>query len=587
MDVRRRWIHVVAVIGLCFVALELRLFHLQILKHPRAEQKVDDVRQKTENLVAQRGSILDRNGRALAITLPAIEVYADSRWNAKPQTRDRLATLFSEYGLGEVRQIRADLERTGYRKLFAKPISDAEIVVELAQLHRDGQLPGIDLHATSVRSYPENRLAAAVIGYVDAEGKGATGIELALDAELTGRAGKRTYEKDAGRNAMIDVGHIVAAATPGNDVSLTLDVNMQWFVEEEIDALIEKFKPRWVCAIVTRPATGEVLALVNRPTFDPNQYGNYAPEAFRNNAVTLTYAPGSAFKPFMMALALDRNKVTPNTPIDCENGSWNTGSRSIRDVHKEGILTASEVIQHSSNVGMVKVVHRLVPPDDAPKEERMKSYRAVRRWLDDLGFGKETGIGLPGESKGRFTNMERWTRQYTLTSLAMGYEIQTTPMQVVAAFDAFANGGRWIAPRIVRDVRNARGVVLAEPYQPERVVFDDEVAVALRSMMAQVVEEGTAKPAQLDGWSMAGKTSTAQYERDRSKYTSSFIAMAPVHSPELVVSVVVDQPKGAHFGATVAAPTVKGIMERCLTYLRVPQDRPSTEEVDAAPVSGR
>lgn len=577
----------VAVLSLCFIALELRLFHLQIVKHPRAEQKVDDVRQKTERLVAQRGSIVDRHGRPLAITLPAVEVYADSRWTAKAETRDRIAGLFSEYGLGEVRQIRADLDRNGYRKLFAKPIADAEVVVELQQLQRDGRLPGIDLHPTCVRSYPENRLAAAVIGHVDAEGKGATGIELAFDAELTGRAGKRTYEKDAGRNAMIDVGHVVADATPGNDVALTLDVNMQWFVEEEVDALIEKFKPRWVCAVVTRPATGEVLALVNRPTFDPNQYGNYAPEAFRNNAVTLTYAPGSSFKPFMMALALDRNKVTPTTLIDCENGVWSTGSRTIRDVHKEGVLTASEVIQHSSNVGIVKVVHRLAPADDAPKDERMKAYRAVRRWLDDLGFGKETGIGLPGESNGRFTNIDSWSRQYTLTSLAMGYEIQTTPMQVVAAFNAFANGGRWIAPRIVRDVRNPRGAVLAEPYQPERVVFDDEVALALRAMMEQVVEEGTAKPAQLDGWSMAGKTSTAQYERDRSKYTSSFIALAPVDSPELVVSVVVDQPKGAHFGATVAAPTVKGIMERCLTYLRVPQDRPLLEEADVAPVSGR
>lgn len=587
MDVRRRWIQVVVVIGSCFVALELRLFHLQILKHPRAEQKVEDVRQKTERLVAQRGSILDRHGRPLAITLPAVEVYSDSRWTAKPETRDKLAALLSEHGLGEVRQIRADLDRSGYRKLFQKPIADAEIIVDLQALQRDGRLPGIDLHPTNVRNYPENRLAAAVIGHVDAEGKGATGIELAFDAELTGRAGRRTYEKDAGRNPMIDVGHVVADATPGNDVTLTLDVNMQWFVEEEVDALVEKFKPRWVTAIVTRPSTGEVLALVNRPTFDPNQYGNYAPEAFRNNAVTLTYAPGSSFKPFMMALALDRNKVTPTTPIDCENGVWDFGPRTIRDVHKEQTLTASEVIQHSSNVGIVKIVHRLAPADDAPKDERMKAYRTVRRWLDDLGFGRETGIGLPGESNGRFTNIESWTRTYTLTSLAMGYEIQTTPMQVVAAFDAFANGGRWIAPRIVRDVRNARGSLIAEPYQPERVVFDDEVATALRSMMADVVEEGTAKPAQLDGWSMAGKTSTAQYVSDRSKYTSSFIALAPVQTPELVVSVVVDQPKGAHFGATVAAPTVKGIMERCLTYLRVPQDRPLLDEAEVSPVRGR
>jgi cell division protein FtsI (penicillin-binding protein 3) len=394
MDVRRRWIQVVAVISLCFVALELRLFHLQILKHPRAEQRVDGVRQKTERLVATRGTIFDRHGRALAITVPAIEIYSDSRWTAKTDARDKIAATLAEYGLGEVSQIRADLERNGYRKLFQKPIADAEIIIDLQQLQRDGRLPGIDLHPTTVRDYPEDRLAAAVIGHVDAEGKGATGIELAFDAELTGRSGKRTYEKDAGRNAMVDVDHYVADATPGNDVTLTLDVNMQWFVEEEVDALVEKFKPRWVTAVVSRPATGEVLAMVNRPTFDPNQYGNYAPEAFRNNAVTLTYAPGSAFKPFVMALALDRNKVSSSSVIDCENGVWSIGSRTIRDVHKERLLTAAGVIQHSSNIGMVKIMHMLAPPDDAPKEDRMKAYRAVRRWLDDLGFGKETGIGF-------------------------------------------------------------------------------------------------------------------------------------------------------------------------------------------------
>lgn len=555
---------------LAFAALWLRLFHFQVLEHPRAVRRLEAMATTVERDVARRGRILSRGGYVLAESLPALDVYADSRWTAgrREEILERLDAIVP----GHRDDLRARLERPGYVRLFKRPVADEEAVAALDRLARAGLLPGVALEPTAVRRYPEGRLAAHVLGFLGADGRGQAGVERALDAYLRGRGfSRRSFLRDARSRRLFDASSPPVEAEAGGDVRLTLDVAIQYFAEEALDRIMEQHDPDWATIVVLDPREGDVLAMASRPGFDPNRYGSYPVAHFVNRAVSAQYTPGSTFKPFFMALVLESGAARLEETLDCSSFIYR--GRRVRDAHPNGRLTVPGVVVHSSNIGMSQLALRLVPGDDYPEEVRRAAYRRIRDRLVALGFGRTTGIGLPAEEDGLLRPVGEWSTKYTLISLSFGHEIAVTPIQLAAAFAVFATGGIYRAPRLVTAVERPDGTVAATPPRPPRRVFEPDTALAVRSMLERVVAEGTGRRAAVRGHRVAGKTSTAQWENDPSHYTASFAGFAPARDPRLLVLVVVDRPRGRfHTGGRVAAPAAGEVLGRALAYLRVPAE---------------
>ncbi|MBI4881511.1 MAG: penicillin-binding protein 2 [Planctomycetes bacterium] len=567
---RRRLLFFAAALTLCFIALELRLFHLQVIQSPGVEEAVAGMHRQAETELAGRGRIMVGDEYVLAESISAVEIYANSSWTEQHReqiTRELEETLGVSGG-----EVRALLERGGYRKILRQPLRDALKVDALWRKKREKKLPGLELERTWVRSYPEGRLAANVVGYADGAGHGHAGVELFCDDVLKGTAGRQVLERDAALRPMFDVDCRFEPPAPGCDVYLTLDMVLQYYAEEALDQLMEEHRPEWATAIVLDPRTGDVLALAVRPTFDPAHYGNYDLSAHVNRAVSFHYTPGSTFKPFMMAAAIERNLVQFSEIIDCT--TFQLGRRSVRDSHQNGLLTPREVMIKSSNIGMAKLALRLAPDEAVSPERQLDGFRGVHTTLTNLGFGCRTGVGLPAETSGMLASPANWSRAYTLVSLGFGHEIAVSPLQLASAYTVFTNDGMYRPPRIVARIVAPDGTVQVQERPAARRVFSEATAEAVREMLIGVVDEGTGKSAAIQCRSVAGKTSTAQWEEDPSKYTSSFVGFAPAHEPRLLVAIVVDQPRGAlHSGGMVAAPAARDILERGLAYLRVELDR--------------
>lgn len=568
---RARFVFFIALVTACFAALEIRLFHLQVIRHPAVAERAEGQHRSTEKVLAARGRVLARNGHVLAESIPAVDVYANSEWTHG--RRDAIAAELENAFGDELLGVREKLETEGYRRILRKPAADDRLFSDLWQRKRAKKLPGIELERTWVRRYPEGSLAAHAVGYVDGDGKGCGGVEQAFDGELSGKHGLRRTERDAAQRPLVDSDCVDDVPEQGADLRLTLDVVLQYFAEEALDRAVEQHRPKWATAVVLDPLNGELLALASRPTFDPNHYGNYPLEQHANRAIAYHYTPGSSFKPFIMAAALDTAAVRLGERIDCS--SFNFRGRTLHDVHPhDAPLTPAEIIAESSNIGIAKIALRLVASEEQPVPAQQAGFRRIHERLTDLGFGSKTDLLLPGEATGTLTDMQTWSRKYTLVSLAIGHEISVTPVQLAAAFAVFANSGAYHAPRVLDAVIDGDGIARSFPRAEPRQVFDPLTADQVREMLVGVVDDGTGTKAAVEGYSVAGKTSTAQWERDRSKYTSSFVGFAPAFDPRLLVVVVVDQPRGgSHFGGSVAAPAAGEILERGLAYLRVPQDR--------------
>lgn len=584
---RSRFSFMIGMLLLAFVAVEARLFFLQVRKHPERAAEAKETYYRNERVLAARGSVWMRNSYALAESVPAVKIWADSNWTARkgddvdPTQRDRIAAAI-EQALGhEIPNLRSELDKPGYRLIATEAIQggskkkpsilDGDGVRRLQALKRDGQLPGITIETTWMRSYPDGDLAANVAGYVDTEGKGRAGIELAFDSDLRGIEGRRTLMRDAKGRPIYDVGCESIAPTPGHDVHLTLDVVIQDILEEALAKAFSSHRPEWVAGVVLDPTTGEVLAMASLPSFDPNQYANYDIENHLNRCVSYVYTPGSTFKPFMMAASIEWTNLSPRATYDCS--SYSIDGRSISDAHRHTKLTVSEIMAESSNIGMCKVVMRMCP-EGLSKEKQTAAFTRIRDLLVNLGFGERLDIGLPGESPGRLAAVSSWSRRYTLASLAFGHEISVTPLQLAAGFSVFANGGRYVKPYLVDRVVAHDGTVVRKHVPESRVVFTRSTVDKIREMLVSVVDEGTGTKASIEGYTVAGKTSTAQWEADPRKYSSSFVGFAPARDPKLLVSIVVDQPtRNGHYGGVVAAPAAREVLERSLPYLRVPRDR--------------
>ncbi len=428
-------------------------------------------------------------------------------------------------------------------------------------------LRGIYFQKEDERFYPNRDLAAPVLGYVDIDEKGLGGIEYELDDRIRSKPGRMLISADAHSRWYEST---EGAPDAGFSVALTLDENIQFIVEKELAAAIQQTHAQAGSVIVQDPNTGEILAMANWPTFNPNAPGDSPPEARMNRAIGALYEPGSVFKIVTLLAAIDQGITHPGEVVDCQKGALYIDGQRIRDHKPYGLLTVSQILANSSDVGAIKSGLRLGAP---------KLYDYIRAY----GFGSLSGIDLPGENRGLLRRLENWT-PVSVGSISMGQEIGVTPVQIITAMSAIANGGLLYRPHVVQTLRNGSGEI--QPPQPEpRRVIRATTAAAMRAMLEGVVLQGTGKLAQVDGYTVGGKTGTAQKidpatgRYSPNKLIASFVGFAPINDPAVTILVQLDSPVGPHEGGTVAAPVFQRIAQQVLAYRNVPRDIPMTAKV--------
>ena len=561
---RQRIVFVAMLFAVLFAGLALRAVQLTTIQADTLKRRAERQQQRNVAVLAMRGSIFDRDGEPLALSRESASVYLRPReFEAQPEVVRTVARLLD---LPQDTILR--------RAAAASPFVwlDRQVPLERWQAVEELRLRGIGSEPTRERVYPHGQLAGHVLGFTNIDGQGLEGIERVLDAELRGGVQALVVGHDAlGRQFSLNAAG--SAPPPGGaHVELTLDAALQGVAEQELERAVRQFGARAGTLVALDPQTGEVLAMATVPRFDPNRSGAAAADQYRNRAVTDVYEPGSTFKAFLAAAALEEGVVQPEERIGCENGRYRVGGRTIRDAHPHGILSFADVIAQSSNIGCAKIAERL-------GSERFGGF------LRALGFGMPTGIELPGEMPGLLRPTERWGRIHLVTT-AFGQGIAVTPLQLTRAFAAIANGGDLMRPYIVKRVLDPDGTPrhVARPHL-ERRVMSRHTAAAVTEMLVGVTEHGTGKQARLAGFRVAGKTGTAQkvdpgtgryHPRDR---MSSFIGFVPADDPALVISVVIDTPRTATYGGVVAAPVFRAVAEYGLMRRGVlaPAEEPPVE----------
>ena len=550
---------VAAFIGFWMLAICARLVYLQVSQHHSLSNRARQQQQNALDTTPQRGELLDRHGRELARSVPTVSLFVDPG-NLEASELECTAHQLSErLGLDHVVLSRQLFEAQAENKRFlwiARRL-DAELANDILALN----LPGLHGKTEPKRYYPNASLAAHVLGYVGLDGVGLGGVEQVYNTKISGEPGQLFLERDA-RGQPYESFEI--AAKPGHTVVLTIDQSIQYQAERALQSAVERSRAKSGTAIVLDPRTGEILALANAPSFDPNNVAAASAENRSNWALQNIYEPGSTFKIVAFSAALDRKLVKPEDRIDCQMGAITVAGRVVHDHSPFGSLTIAEALAKSSNVGAIKLGIRV-------GDESMYDY------ITRYGFGSRTRVELPGETAGILRRVDRW-QPSSIGSIAIGQEIGVTPVQMAAAFGVVANDGVRIEPHIIREVRNAAGTVVYKPQPEQHRVVNPETAVALRGMLEGVTLHGTAKKAQLDGYSAAGKTGTAQKIDPRTKaysatkFVGSFVGFAPVNDPQVVIIVVIDEPAGAYHGGDVAAPIFREIAEQVLPILGVMPD---------------
>jgi cell division protein FtsI (penicillin-binding protein 3) len=534
-----------------------RLIYLQIFRYGAFVKQAEHQQQRAIPLEAKRGVIYDRAGHELAMS-----VLVDSAFAVPSEVKD-LPTAISLIAriTGEDQNVL--LSDCKHHKTFCWVArkADEDTIQRIHSLN----LQGIHFQKEPKRFYPARDLAAQVVGTVGMEDAGQSGIEHEFDEELRGRPGKMSVFVDAKKRWFSDVEKQPEA---GENLVLTIDKNIQYIAEKELDQAIHDTQAIAGTVIVENPHTGEILALANRPTFNPNSRKQITPGALTNRAVSYVYEPGSTFKLVTISAALEEKLTNPNEPFDCQMGSIVYNGMRIRDSKPHGVLPVWGVLAESSDVGSIKIALRL-------GEERF--YKYIRAY----GFGQQTGIELPGETRGLTKPVSRWSK-VSIAAISMGQEIGISPIQLSALISTFANDGVWIAPRIVTGRVEPQGSPQSVAFHPgtSRRVISSFTAAEMRSMMQKVVLEGTGRKAILEGYSSAGKTGTAQKvdpatgAYSKTKYIGSFAGFAPVNNPQIVVAVILDSAVGLHQGGQVSAPVFKRISQQVLEYLHTPHDLP-------------
>ena len=535
-------------------AIEARLVYLQVIEQADLSARAARQQMRTHKPPAKRGEIVDRKGRLLAYSVDADTIAAvPSEIDNPADVAAKICNVLDNCNTERRQAMASSLSRAGSFAYVAR-----QITLDEARRVKALELPGLTLLKESRRFYPNSELAAHVIGYVGLDNVGLGGIESAYDSQIRGTAGKVLIQTDNKRRAVFS--RVERPATAGAGIELTIDQYLQFVAERELRVGVEANRAQGGTAIVMDPNTGEILALANWPTFNPNAYSRVQDEARRNRAIQTLYEPGSTFKIVTASAALERQVITPESMVDTSPGSITfPGRKPIYDTHRYGLLNFTDVIVKSSNVGAIKVGLK-VGPD------------VLTQYVTKFGFGQTIAPDFKGETAGIVWSADRLDAS-ALASVSMGYQVGVTPMQMATAVSSIANGGHFLQPRVVRAfIKDGRRIEV--PHKEMRRTIEPDTAATMTAIMEQVVERGTAKAAQIEGYTIAGKTGTAAKlvngNYQKSDYNASFVGFAPSRKPALTILVVIDSPHGhGYTGGAVAAPIFKRIAEASLTYLGV------------------
>jgi cell division protein FtsI (penicillin-binding protein 3) len=540
---------------LIFLVVAGRAVQLQIVQGDKLKKLGERQHLKEWIVLPKRGAVLDRSNEPLALSLEAQSVYARPRRIQEPDILARNLAKILSLNLAEVKQKLASDKPFVWIKRQISPI-EAERIQAL-------NVEGIGMFFEPHRYYPQGQLAGQVVGFVGRDSEGLEGVELQYNDYIRGETGSSVIERDALGRRVLAQGMEGLDIPPGGDIHLTLDTSIQHLAEKELEETITKNRAKAGVAIVVQPFTGEVLALANYPSFNPNNFSKESADQRRNRAVADSFEPGSTFKTVLAAAALEEGVVGKEDLFYCEMGKYAYGGKMIHDSHPHGWLPFYKILQVSSNIGFTKVAEKL-------KRERYFKY------IEKFGFGKPTGIDMPGEIPGLLRSPDSWSA-VDLATHAFGQGISVTPLQMVMAYAAVANGGFLMRPYVVRRVVGPSGEVRVEN-QPRvvRRVISEKTSKLLASMLTEVTSEGgTGMMAKVDGFEVAGKTGTAQ-KADLAhggyaarKRVASFVGFVPANDPRLVVLVLVDEPEVNVYGGVVAAPAFRDIASGALRHLGV------------------
>jgi cell division protein FtsI (penicillin-binding protein 3) len=557
---RSRIIIVAAFAAIWTGAVFGRLAYLQLFRYSEYYSRAQHQQRLIVDVGASRAEIFDRNMNPLAMSVPVDSAFAVPSEIADP---DMVARL-----IGKVLDISADEIATRIASSHSFAWIARKIPPEEAERIAAMNLRGIYFQREGGRFYPKRDLAAHVLGYVDIDQKGLAGIEYSLDESIRSKPGKMLILADAHRRWYDSSDK---APDSGTSVVLTLDEKIQYIAEKELAQAIHDTQAKTGTIIVENPNSGELLAIANWPTFNPNAAKDSPADARVDRAASTLYEPGSVFKIVTLSAAIDQGVTNANELVDCQNGAIYIAGHRIRDHKAYGALTVSQILAYSSDVGAIKVGLRLGAP---------KFYDYIRAF----GFGQSTGVDLPGETRGMLRRLENWT-PVSVGAISMGQEVGVTPLQMITAVSAMANGGLIVRPHVVRELRRGSQITESpDSQQMPRRVIKETTAATMRNMLEGVVLTGTGKLAKLDGYTSAGKTGTAQkYDPDTGRYSThdliaSFVGFAPINTPALTILVQLDSPVGPHDGGEVAAPVFKRIAQQVLAYLDVPRDVPVAAE---------
>ncbi len=541
-----------------FGILIARLTSLHLTNGAELQRMASRQRVVREEVLPRPGDIVDRKGRLLATSIEVRSLFIAPKKLKQPrETADTLANILQLNPTTLWQRVEANADK-GF--LWVKRrVSDEEAnQVRALKLPTDSW----GFRTEYRRFYPQPGCAPQVVGLRDIDGNGRGGIEASRDSLLRGATGKRELLQDARGHVLqvlTDAGHPVRH---GETVTLTLDAYLQLHAEKVLDEVLAEWKPKTACALVLDPENGDILAMASRPTYNPEHPELAPPDGWTNRAINDQYEPGSTFKPVVVAWAIDHGLITQDEVFHCENGEWRMGGRVLHDHHRYGPLNVADILAKSSNIGMAKIGERLT---------NARLYDAAMAF----GFGRRTGVELPGESTGIVWPLRKWTR-YSTGSVPMGQELTATPLQMATAFAVFANGGRLVSPHIIQHGPESSGQapVVTQVIPPETAEW------LRRGPLVDVVSKGTGKKAAIPGYEVFGKTGTAQKvdpqtgQYSRALHVSSFVCGAPADKPRAIVLVSVDEPSvtvnGEHFGGSVAAPAAGHLLRRVLEYYHVP-----------------
>jgi len=560
---RLRLLVIFGLAAVWMAAVLVRVSYLQLFRYREYLERANRQQERIIEISPMRGAIYDRNGRELAMSIPVDSCFADPDEISDPAM---VARLLSHVLKTPAEEIEQKLTQSRSFAWIARKITPQQ-----AARIRALNLRGIYFQKENKRFYPQHTLAASVLGYVDMDEHGLGGVEYSLDKFIRGRPSRMLVLADA-RRRWLDRSE--TRADQGDNVVLTIDQTIQFIAEKALAAGIKRTHAKGGSVVVQDPNTGQLLAVANWPTFDSNDAGSYPADVRVDRAVSDAYEPGSIFKTILFSSALQEGIAQPSDVVYCQMGSIVVAGQLIHDHAPFGLLTVEQILEHSSDVGSIKLALRLGAP---------KYYDYIR----SFGFGQLTGIKLPGENRGLLRPLDEWTAS-SIGYIAIGQEISVTPVQMVSAESAIANGGTLRRPQIVREVMRGNQVVMREDPDPRRVI-SESTSATMREMMEQVILEGTGKGyAQPLGYTAAGKTGTAQKtdpatgRYSKKNYNASFIGYAPVNNPVVTILVNLDSPRGGHEGNATAGPIFKEVAEQVLAYKNVPHDMPELPTLQKA-----